>query len=296
MDKTKNYFVMRLGNIPSNQEEWVSSTAFEYGALGVSEVLEFSQPEGEETVFTKSPEFRILDVYFSEPPSELFAEELRLKIPKVAVQISKEQNKDWLAEWKKGFKPFQLTRSHWVIPSWCEPPPEAKYRILIDPGMAFGTGTHETTQLCAEAVQKVLGSKKEIESFLDVGTGTGILAILAHQLWVPTVAATELDTDARRVAHENFVLNECEDIELSELQVEQLSDRYDVVVANIIDGVLVRIQDSLKKRVQPGGTLIVSGIIAERESDFLAGFKLPPGKSWIRRTQKGDWLCFEAEL
>jgi ribosomal protein L11 methyltransferase len=287
--------LLRLTGIASRHEEAISSLAFEYDALGVSEALEFSQPEGEEDVFTRTSDVRTLNVYFQEAPSDLFVQKLKAQFPEVQVEVSKEQNKDWLEEWKKGFKPFPLTRHHWVVPSWCKPPAEVKHRILIDPGMAFGTGTHETTQLCAEAIEQSL-REREVESLLDVGTGTGILAILAHQLWVPTVAATELEPDARRVARENFVRNEAEDIELPDIQVEDLIEEYDIVVANIIDGVLVRIQEALKKRVKKGGLLILSGIIAEREQDFLKGFKLPPSTKWKKRTQKGDWLCYEVEL
>lgn len=273
----------------------MSALAFDFGAAGVSEVLGFEQPEGEETVHTRVAEECTLEVYFETPPPEIFREELRRLCPASDYTVSQERNQDWLAEWKKGFKPFPLTGAHWVVPSWCEVPSDVTHPIWMDPGMAFGTGTHETTQLCAEALQRVLGDRR-VGSLLDVGTGTGILAILARHLGVPEVAATEIEEDSRRVARENFALNKVVDIEMSERQIEGLEKNFDVVVANIIDGVLVRVQEALQARVKKGGRLIVSGIILEREKDFLTGFRLPPNTTWARRSQKGDWLCYEVDL
>ena len=286
------YFVVHLTGLSAISEDWLSQHAFAHGALGVSEVLPFSQPEGEEDVFTElSENDRAVDVYFEVPPSREFLDLLRDRFPEIEVRMSEEQERDWLAEWKKGFKPFSLVGGHWVVPSWCPVPTEATHAILVDPGMAFGTGTHETTQLVARAMEGL-----NARSLLDVGTGTGILAILARQMGVARVVATEIEEDSRRVAHENFALNGFSDIVLDERQVEDLREEFDIVVANIIDGVLVRIQDALKARVRKGGTLLVSGIIAEREKDFLNGFRLPEGVEWKTRAQKGDWILYGVEL
>lgn len=280
------YFVVHFSNVSGRAEEFLSNNAFDWNALGMSEVLPFSQPEGEEDVFTKIPDRRAIDVYFENAPANGFIELVRGRFPDVEVKVDSEQEKDWLEEWKKGFKPFELAGGHWVVPSWCETPSAAKHNIWIDPGMAFGTGTHETTQLVAKELVNLKG-----RSLLDVGTGTGILAIMAKQMGVPRVAATEIEADSRRVAHENFELNKCSDIELDARQVENLTEKFDIVVANIIDGVLVRIQEALKARVNPGGWLVLSGIITEREKDFLEGFKVP-GDSWDIRQQQGDWLLY----
>lgn len=297
------YFVLHLTNVSSACEDFLSQQAFEWGALGMSEVLPFDQPEGEEEVFTRVPDRRAIDIYFESAPQSGLIELVRSRFPEVNLRVQSEENKDWLAEWKKGFKPFRLVGGHFVVPSWCEPPADCEHAIWIDPGMAFGTGTHETTQLVAETLAELVPSpflnRAAIqkgtwypESLLDVGTGTGILAILAKQLGVRTVHATEIEPDARRVAHENFQRNKFKDIQLDERQVGDLAQKYDIVVANIIDGVLIRIQDQLKARVKPGGWLVLSGIITEREQDFLGGFKA----DWKIRRQKGDWLLYAVKL
>ncbi|MBX3021071.1 MAG: 50S ribosomal protein L11 methyltransferase [Bdellovibrionales bacterium] len=289
------YFVVHLQGIDDAAETWLSDAAFEHGALGMSEALAFDQPEGEEDVFTRIPDRRAVDVYFAQAPAREFLEELRSRFPQVELTVKTEQERDWLAEWKKSFQPFSLVEDHWVIPSWCEPPPQAKHKIWIDPGMAFGTGTHETTQLVAAALIEVLPGFKA-QSLLDVGTGTGILAILARQLGIKSIRGTEIEEEARRVAKENFALNSCADIRLDETQVQDLNETYDVVVANIIDGVLVRLQDALKARVRAGGWLVLSGIIGEREKDFLSGFQLPAGRAWDMRRQKGDWILYALKM
>lgn len=290
-----DYFILNVSGVDSAGEDWLSERAFESGALGISEVLPFEQPEGEEDVFVKIPLARSLDIYFSKPPEREFLQDLQANFPLAKITVKGEQNRDWLAEWKKGFKPFALVDGHWVIPSWCEAPVEAKHKIWIDPGMAFGTGTHETTQLVSECMRD-LARDHSLASCLDVGTGTGILAILAKQFGIGKVWATEIEVDSRRVAKENFAANGCVDIALDDKQVENLDPQFQLVTANIIDGVLVRIQEALKARVEKGGWLILSGIILEREKDFLSGFKLPAGVDWHRRLQKGDWLAYVVRL
>lgn len=289
------YYVLQFINISPSGEEWLSEHAFAHGALGMSEALEFEQPEGEETVHTRLAHERKIDVYFEAPPPPQLIEAFRATFPASRVDARAEQNKDWLAEWKKGFKPVELAGGHWVVPSWCESPVDARKSLFIDPGMAFGTGTHETTQLVARAL---LGIGEEHKStFLDVGTGTGILAMLAHQLGFKSLTATEIEDDARRVAHENFERNGCTHVQMSERQIEDLpAAAYDVVVANIIDGVLVRLRETLLARVRPGGWLILSGIIREREPEFLKGFTLPSGRAWDLRSEQGDWLLYGVQL
>lgn len=290
-----SYFVLRVSGLSTAGENWLSENAFDFGALGMAEVLAFEQPEGEETVYTKRTSSHSVDVYFEQPPRAEFVDQFQSLFPNARISVNSEQERDWMEEWKKQFKPFCLVKPHWVVPSWCEAPPEALHKIWIDPGMAFGTGTHETTQLVAEELKRICGARR-VNSVLDVGTGTGILAVLAKQLGTTTVHATEIESDARRVALENFERNGCGDIRLDARQIGDLTETYDVVVANIIDGVLVRVQDDLKARVRKGGMLVASGIISEREKDFLAGFALPSGCRWSRRAQKGDWLLYSAIL
>ena len=284
------YIEILLKNVPARLEELVSAVVFDCGGSGIMENLAFTQPEGEEDVFTTETKEKNLTVYFEKQPAENFWSELQKVWPEAQWEVQSKPDQDWMSEWKKHFKPFPLSEDIYVVPSWCEVPAEAKKVITMDPGMAFGTGTHETTQLVAEVLHQIV-KQTEIKSLLDVGTGTGLLAILATYFVKGPIAVTELDEEARRVARENFVLNKVADkIQWHPTDLSQSTESYQMVVANIIDGVLVRLQDDLWKKAK--NYLVVSGIISERVEHFETHFKVPPGWTLIDKKQKGDWLAY----
>ena len=260
----------------------------------MTEALAFTQPD-----LTYDPDIlRVkshdLDVYFPERPGCEFFDKLIEWMPNLKWEIREEENKDWLAEWKKGFVPFQLVGPYWVVPSWHEAPPEAAKPLKIDPGMAFGTGTHATTKMAAYFVHKLGSSlkKNQTYSLIDVGTGTGILAMLARQEGIEAVIGVEIDPEARRVAKENIKLNGLEDIEISDLMIEQIDDQYDFVVANIIDGVLIKIKDELLRVLKPGGQIFLTGILTERDDDFFTEFIETSGLKVVRRIEKDEWVGY----
>ena len=284
------YIEILLKNVPADLEDPISAVVFDCGGSGIMENLKFSQPEGEEDVFTDDVSEKNLTVYFEKQPPENFWFELQKVWPAAQWEIQTKPDQDWMSEWKRHFKPFPLSEDIYVVPSWCEVPAAAKKVITMDPGMAFGTGTHETTQLVAELLHRIV-QKTEIKSLLDVGTGTGLLAILATHFVKGPMAVTELDEEARRVARENFVLNKVsEKIEWRPTDLAKFEDQYDMVVANIIDGVLVRLQEDLWKKAK--NYLVVSGIISEREEHFETHFKIPDGWKLVEKKQKGDWLAY----
>ena len=284
------YIEILLKNVPTEIEDLISAVVFDCGGSGIMENMAFSQPEGEEDVFTTEVKEKNLTVYFEKQPTENFWFELQKVWPSAQWEVQTKPDQDWMSEWKKHFKPFPLSEDIYVVLSWCEVPVAAKKVITMDPGMAFGTGTHETTQLVAELLHQITKATK-VKSLLDVGTGTGLLAILATHFVQGPIAVTELDEEARRVARENFVLNKVADkIEWRPTDLNQFDDRYEMVVANIIDGVLVRLQEQLWQKAQK--YLVVSGIILEREQHFEENFKTPEGWTLIDKKQKGDWLAY----
>jgi ribosomal protein L11 methyltransferase len=213
----------------------------------------------------------------------------------IRTTIYEEENKDWLEEWKKGFKPFKLVGDFWVVPSWLQPPPECKHAIYIDPGMAFGTGTHATTQMMAFFIHKLAEkNKNEIGNWamLDVGTGTAILAMLAQMSGMGHVVGIEIDPEARRVARENIKLNKLPQIEIPESLIEDVRVQYDVVVANIIDGVLINIKKDLMRVLRPGGHMLLTGILEERDNHFFEKFLEGSGLTVIRRLEKDEWVGY----
>lgn len=288
-----SYIRVRLFNVPSIKEEEISKHAFQFGANGLAEALAFSQPD-----LTYEPDIlhvraHDLDVFFEQKPNADFFEGLQTLIPGLKWEIAEEEHKDWLAEWKKGFVPFQLAGPYWVVPSWCDSPTEPKFTIRIDPGMAFGTGTHATTKMASYFVHKLASKLQhpESSSMIDVGTGTGILAMLAKKHGVGQVIGIEIDPEARRVSRENIKQNELE-IDVPELLVEDVKEKFDIVVANIIDGILIQIKPDLLKLMMPGSHLFLTGILVEREEHFFQNFIEGSGLTVIRRIEQDEWVGY----
>ena len=266
----------------------MASEALASGATGLSEVLHFRQEnEKYEPEVIASKKFD-LDIYFKAEPSHSTREKLLILSGASDQECFRESGRDWSVEWKKGLKPFELAPPYWVVPSWCEVPSEAKEVLTIDPGMAFGTGTHETTQLVARLLLKHIPEKPDWEG-LDVGTGTGILAMLLQKEGARKVLATEIDKDAAQTATKNLSLNNCKSVQVTTESLEKVSGRFDIVLANIIDGVLTELRDDILRCAAPEAPIILSGILSERESQFRRQFEKEE-LSLLERETKGEWV------
>lgn len=288
-----SYLRIRLSQLPAELEELITSHCFDHGATGVTEALVFSQPDltyDAKPVETASSD---VDVFFTEEPSKDFYD--LLTAHSIQWKSYTEENKDWLEEWKKGFEAFRLVGDFWVVPSWLTPPPECKHPIYIDPGMAFGTGTHATTQMMAFFIHKVAQKySSEINSWkmLDVGTGTAILAMLARLEGMGETVGIEIDPEAQRVARENIALNKLDRIEVPTKQIEEIREKFDLVVANIIDGVLINIKKELMRVLKPGGHMLLTGILEERDNHFFENFLENSGLHVVRRLEKDEWVGY----
>jgi len=296
---TGTFTQLRAIGLDRRDEDDFTDICFELGASGVAENLEFTQKDLRyDPDIVETPQMDV-SVFFSEEEGPLSAEErgrildsLRLRFPRAKFEISSEENKDWLAEWKKGFKPFLFSDPFWVIPSWLEAPPQAprdpKLHIYVEPGMAFGTGTHETTRLAAGLIVEEI-RRRIPRSLLDVGTGTGILALIAYRLGVPNLVGLDIDPEARRTARENLERNRAAVIAVPDYQIGDERERYDVVVANIIDGVLLALRHDLARALNPGGRMVLSGVLMEREAEFYRQFTADTGLELLKKVSEGEW-------
>lgn len=292
---SETYFRIRLSNVSTPKEQEITNFCFEHKALGLSEVLSFTQPDLTYDPSLISRRLLELDVFFEQKPSDDFFKELRDKFFDIRCTTNEEENKDWLEEWKKGFVPFKLVGKTWVVPSWMEKPPEAETEVKIDPGMAFGTGTHATTKMASYFIHKLAtenAAQVKNWTVMDVGTGTAILAVLAEKLNYGLITGVEIDVEARRKARENCVLNQTKNIEITDLQIDEIRDQYDVVVANIIDGVLIRLQKDLLKVTKTNGHLFLTGILQERDNTFFEKFIEKNPVKVIKRIQKDEWVGY----
>lgn len=201
-------------------------------------------------------------------------------------------DQDWLAEWKKGYEPVEIGNRMIVSPSWKRDQVAGTDRIIIqiDPGMAFGTGTHETTRGCLEMLEKHWRGG----SLLDVGTGTGILAIAAIKLHPGSiVTGFDVDPEAITVAEENAAIN-CVGDEI-ELEVNRLSSyagrQFDVVLANLTADVIIPLAGEFPEVIKPGGMLIVSGILTEQGDEVREALR-SEGFEMIEAKPDGEWVTF----
>lgn len=201
---------------------------------------------------------------------------------------------DWSSSWKVHFKPLRVGKHLLIVPTWEEAQQLPGDLVLrIDPGMAFGTGGHETTRLCLELLESVMegGPLLAVPSLLDLGTGSGILAMAASLLGAGRILALDIDPDAVEVARENLVLNDMSDrVECGTSPLESLTERFDIILANILAEELVRLAPYLTERLHSGGSLILSGILAEKEQLVRQGFAAQPLK-YIQTARAGEWVA-----
>lgn len=205
-------------------------------------------------------------------------------------------DQDWSESWKKGLGPILVGRV-FVRPSWVVAEvPRGAVQVVLDPGMAFGTGSHATTALCLGALSELLTSRPAA-SVLDVGTGSGLLAIAARKLGAGQVRGTDNDPVAVAVARENAARNGV-DVQLGGEPLAAVPGRFDIVVANILANTLVDLAPDLAAHVLPGGVALVSGILAPQEEQVGAAYReagLRPAPALDRRDGEWSLLAFDRE-
>ena len=196
---------------------------------------------------------------------------------------------DWKDEWKKYFHTVNITDNIIIKPSWDDyEASEGETVIEIDPGMAFGTGTHETTALCVEFLEKYVPGKKKL---LDIGCGSGILMLIGKRLGAEKVVGIDIDSNVKDVVIENFEKNNIKDnyeIIIGDL-VEDINEKYDLVVSNILVDVLTELLENIEKTLEKGATVIFSGIIKDKEEEFLRKTK-EHNLIEIDRNEKNNWV------
>lgn len=200
--------------------------------------------------------------------------------------------KDWANEWKQYFHVTHVGESLVIKPSWEEyTPKEGEHVIKIDPGMAFGTGTHHTTNMCMARLEKVLPANAEV---FDVGTGSGILAIAAALLGAKSVKAVDIDAIAVRVARENIADNGLEDkIEVKEGDLLRGTEgQADVIIANIIADIIIMLLKDIPGKLKDDGIFLASGIISDRRADVEAA-AAEVGMKVDHVDEKGGWVVMQ---
>jgi len=296
----------------------IANLLCEAGAAGAeiidkAEVANLPQDQGmwdliDEQVLQSMPEDVLVKAYFAQNAAAtetlalvgerllaLQAMDIGLPLGSLEIESLIVHEEDWAEHWKQYYKPFRAGERLVVKPSWeAYAAQHGDLVIEMDPGMAFGTGTHETTAMCLRLLERYV---KPGCVCLDVGCGTGILGIACALLGAGTVTAIDIDPNAVQVAQRNVQANGVADT-VSVRQGDLLKERpagetADVLVANIIADVICMLAEPARAHIVPGGVMICSGIIREREQDVLDSL-CAAGYGMDQRLEQGDWVCIAA--
>ena len=227
------------------------------------------------------------------------------EIGKGTISLSETEDKDWINNWKKYFSSFTIG-DILIKPTWEEVKPEDadKFMIEIAPGISFGTGKHETTQLCIKQLIKYIEGAKEAPTVLDVGCGSGILSIVALKLGAKEVVGTDLDADCMISTRDYMQVNHLDEklgtfyvgnlIDDTELQKKVGTEKYDIVVANILADVIIPMAPVIPDRLKEGGYFITSGIIDFKENEVKEAIEAA-GLKVIEINHQGEWVNITAQ-
>lgn len=225
-----------------------------------------------------------------------------VEVGDMEITVSETEDKDWINNWKQYWKPFRVADDIMIKPTWetLEEKNENDLVIEIDPGTAFGTGSHETTRLCIQGLRKYITDETVL---LDVGSGSGILSIIGLKLGAKSALGTDIDPNAIHAMYENAKVNGITEDEFTvkigniiddkTLQEEVGMEKYDIVVANILADVIIPLSPEIRQHLKKGGLYITSGIIYMKRNEVKEAIE-KNGFTIIEENEMGEWVSFVA--
>lgn len=277
--------------LQSRDCETAEDLLWRHGALSVSCTDAADQP-----VFAREPDdaplwdqVTLAGLFPLEAELDGLSRELQAAFPEHAPAIETLKDQQWERAWLKDFRPMQFGERLWVCPSTHVPPDSDAVNVMLDPGLAFGSGTHPTTGMCLHRLEQ---SRLEGLSAIDYGCGSGILAITAALLGAWPVLAVDHDPQALAASRENCRRNGLGEIQVAVLTPEQLpSAQVDLLLANILAEPLLELSDHLSSLIKPGGTIVLSGILAEQSEQLRQVY----GEHFSLETtiMDGEWVLLE---
>lgn len=224
---------------------------------------------------------------------------------RLEITITNIQNEDWVNNWKKYFKPMDVGQRFIILPEWeTTENPDKKLILTINPGGIFGTGSHETTQLCIEAIEKSFQNDSNIEKVMDIGTGSGILSIASILLGAKLTECIDIDPNADTIVRENMEMNHISSEKyavkvgniLDDVFAEKLpKNGYNIVVANIMADIIIGMASAIPKFMAKDAVFITSGIIESRLDEVISELE-KAGFETIETKELNEWCCIVSKL
>jgi ribosomal protein L11 methyltransferase len=276
--------------LPEEASESVQDVLHESGALGL-EVRDRETPPMPGVRGPKPGQAIVIGYFEERETAEAAQAQVAESFPAAQVDLDEQPQQDWSNEWKSLIKSVHVGRL-WVGPPWdVANAPAGAVRLVIEPKMAFGTGDHPTTALCLAAVDAYMADHPGA-SVLDVGTGTGVLAIAAKKLGAGRVVGTDNDPTSVELARENLADNGTPDIDVSGRELTRVDGTFDLVVANILANTLIELAPLIAPKVKD--RLIMAGVLAHQRADVEAAYR-NLGFTVLEGAQQGEWVRIDVK-
>lgn len=248
------------------------------------------EPElGTTPVWSQTKVTALYDAEADTAPIIQLVKQILPQLKETPFKVEQLEDKDWVRAWMDNFKPMQFGDNLWIVPTHCDIPNPNAVNLILDPGMAFGTGTHPTTALCLTWLDQ--HPPKDL-SVIDYGCGSGVLALAAKKLEAAFVVGTDIDPQAIIASHQNAERNQCK---IPFYLVKDFNQPpVDLLLANILAGPLKELAPEFLRLLKPQGTLILSGLISNQAQELI-NFYTPLGFEFIEQNDLDNWsqLCFK---
>ncbi|SIO05336.1 [LSU ribosomal protein L11P]-lysine N-methyltransferase [Sulfurivirga caldicuralii] len=265
-------WIQITAQVPEAQVEPLSEALMAQGALSVTQAEGGGQEIFEPDLGTTPlwQQTHVTGLFSADVDGKAIVQALKHALPVLKdtpFKVEILEDKDWVRAWMDQFQPMRFGERLWIVPSWCEPPETDAVNLLLDPGMAFGTGTHPTTAMCLRWLDAHPPAGQQV---IDYGCGSGVLAIAATKLGAQAVYGTDIDPQAILASEENARRNDVTiDFRLVKDFEAAPPQPADLVMANILAGPLKELAPTLAQHLKPGGSLILSGLLTEQAADLI---------------------------
>lgn len=265
------WYQLKIEHSPLDAIDELSNQLEEQGALSIMLTDKADNPVFEPELGTTPlwPEVIIQALYADAVQAQEMRTQLEQTRPGLSISLDVLPDQDWERACMDDFKPQPFGQRLWVCPSWCTPPDPDAVNLILDPGLAFGTGTHPTTGLCLSWLEQAHLNNKTL---IDYGCGSGILALAAIKLGAAHVFAADIDEQALQATHNNAMSNEINETQLAISLPDALTQPADILIANILLSPLMTLASRFQELLHPEGLLVVSGLLEDQQAQLIEAY------------------------